>query len=87
MIFAVYWRHRHSDRDSELMGYENPFEEEAHYAESEVDDRESQAGWRHFEDSLKTEARYFSRTGEETLEVNFRGARRAQNSRWTPNNC
>jgi DNA-directed RNA polymerase subunit RPC12/RpoP len=35
---------RHSDRDSELMGYENPFDEEAHYAESEVDDWESQAG-------------------------------------------
>ena len=64
---------RHSDRDSELMGYENPFDEEAHYAESEVDDRESQAGWRHFEDSLKTEARYFSRTGEETLRSIFEG--------------
>jgi hypothetical protein len=64
---------RHSDRDSELMGYENPFDEEAHYAESEVDDRESQAGWRHFEDSLKTEARYFSRTAEWTLKDIFEG--------------
>ena len=64
---------RHYDRESMEMGEEGLFDEDAHYAEADVDDAESQAGWLHFEESLKTEARYFSRTAEWTLKDIFEG--------------
>jgi len=38
-----------------------------------VDDADSQAGWFHFERRLKSEARYFSRTAEQTLRSIFEG--------------
>jgi hypothetical protein len=64
---------RHYDFELAKMGEENPFGAEAQYAEQGVDDSESQAGWRHFEQSLKTETRYFSRAAEETLRSVFEG--------------
>lgn len=38
-----------------------------------MDDADSQAGWFHFERRLKSEARYFSRTAEQTLRSIFEG--------------
>ena len=62
---------RHAVRDE--MGDEGPFDQEAHYAEAGVNDAESQAGWLEFERSIKSQARYFSRTAEETLASIFKG--------------
>jgi hypothetical protein len=64
-------RNRHYDTDS--IGEEEPFDKDAHYAESGVDVAESQAGWFHFEKSLKTQARYFNQTAESTLTSVFEG--------------
>jgi len=64
---------RHFDRERMETGEEGPFDEDAHYAVAKVDDAESQASWLHFEQSLKTEARYFSRTAEWTLKSIFEG--------------
>lgn len=64
-------RNHHFDPDT--MGEEEPFDEDAHYAATDVDVAESQAGWFHFEKVLKTQARYFSRTAEETLRSIFEG--------------
>jgi hypothetical protein len=64
-------RNHHFDTDS--IGEEEEFEEDAHYAEKGVDVADSQAGWFHFEKSLKTQARYFSRTAESTLASVFEG--------------
>ncbi|HBB88343.1 MAG TPA: hypothetical protein DC047_12080 [Blastocatellia bacterium] len=65
---------RHDDFELATMGEENPFDEEAQYEETEdVDDAESQAGWAHFEKSLKTEGRYFNRSAEATLASLFEG--------------
>ena len=64
---------RHFDMELAQMGDENPFGGDAHYAERGVDDAESQAGWRRFEQTLKTQARYFSRTAEATLTSIFEG--------------
>jgi hypothetical protein len=64
---------RHSDFERAQMGDEQPFEEEAHYAKRAVDIAESQAGWFHFENLLKTQARYFSRAAEEILREIFEG--------------
>jgi hypothetical protein len=58
---------RHYDIDSARMGEECPFDPDAHYAEKQVTDGELQAEWAYFEDSLKTKARYFSRTATSTL--------------------
>ena len=46
-------RDRTYDFELAQMGEEQPFEEEAYYAETAVDVAESQAGWRHFEGVLK----------------------------------
>jgi hypothetical protein len=64
---------RHYDQERDEMGEEGPFDSDAYYAENEVNDAEFQAGWLHFEQSLKNEARYFSRTAEATLESIFEG--------------
>jgi hypothetical protein len=64
---------RHYDFELAQMRDEQPFGKEAHYAVAGVDDAESQAGWLSFEQSLKTEARYFSRTAEWTLQSIFEG--------------
>lgn len=64
-------RNHHFDTDT--IGEEEEFEEDAHYARKGVDVAESQAGWLQFEKSLKTQARYFSRMAESTLASVFEG--------------
>ena len=64
---------RHFDMELAQMGEENPFDECAHYAAKEVDDAESQEGWLDFEQSLKTQARYFNYSAQETLRSIFEG--------------
>jgi hypothetical protein len=62
---------RHFDMDDARAGEENPFDEEAHYEESSVHDWEMQADWTRFQESLKTESRFFSRTAEAILQSIF----------------
>jgi hypothetical protein len=64
---------RHGDMELAQIGEEGPYDEEAHYVETEVDDTEFRENWHHFETSLKTEARFFSAAAEETLERAFEG--------------
>lgn len=64
---------RHHRFDPDAMGEEEPFDEDAHYAATAVDVAESQASWLHFEKTLKTRERYFSRTAESTLTSIFEG--------------
>ncbi|MEK6320130.1 MAG: RES family NAD+ phosphorylase [Acidobacteriota bacterium] len=64
---------RHFDWELAKMGEENPFDEGAHYSEKGADDAESQAGWLSFEQSLKTQSRYFNRSAQETLTYVFEG--------------
>ena len=64
---------RHYDRERYEMSEEGPFDKDAHYAEAGVDDDDDLSSWHHFEVSLKTQARYFSRVAEETLRSVFQG--------------
>jgi len=64
---------RHSDFERDQMGEEGPFDEGSHYVEKEADDIELQEDWRYFEDSLKTEARFFNGPGEAILKKVFEG--------------
>jgi hypothetical protein len=64
---------RYYDFERAKMGDEGPFDEGSHYAQKEVDDSELQEGWRIFEDSLKTEARFFNGPAEAILKKVFEG--------------
>ncbi len=58
---------RHSDFDSAVMGEETEFSSDAHYEEKSASAQEWHVRWRYFEQSLKTEARFFSRSASELL--------------------
>jgi hypothetical protein len=58
---------RHADMELAKMGDESPFDSDSHYVENDVNDLEYFEQWKFFENSLKSEARFFSRTAEATL--------------------
>ncbi len=62
---------RHSDFDMECMGEETAFEDSAYYEEIMPSDGQWRESWRHFERSLKSEARFFSRTAADQLAALF----------------
>jgi hypothetical protein len=64
---------RNYDRERAEMGDEGPFDAEACYVEKGPDDIQFQLEWSAFENGLKTEARFFSRSAEATLGVIFEG--------------
>lgn len=65
--------HEHGDFEADRMGEETEFSSESHYEEKGVTDQMWQEEWRNFEHSLKTEARFFSRTGAAHLASIFGG--------------
>jgi RES domain len=58
---------RHYDHEREKMGEEGPFDEATYYTERGVDDIEFLTEWSAFENNLKKQARFFSRTAHVTL--------------------
>jgi hypothetical protein len=62
---------RTEDFDAAAAGDENPFDEEAHYADKDPKDHELQASWSYLEHSLKTETRLFNKEAEGTLNSVF----------------
>jgi hypothetical protein len=58
---------RHGDFDSASMGEETEFSSESYYEEKGASTQEWDDDWRYFEQSLKTKARFFSRSGSELL--------------------
>lgn len=62
---------RHADFDSAAMGEECEFASDAHYEEIMPDDQEWQRGWHKFEKTIKSEARFFSRTAAKQLDDLF----------------
>jgi hypothetical protein len=63
----------HGDFDSAAMGEETEFCSESYYKEKGTSDRAWQEEWSSFERSLKTEARFFSRTAAAHLASVFSG--------------
>jgi hypothetical protein len=57
----------HGDFDSAAMGEECEFDGDAYYEEIMPGDEEWEEGWRLFEKTIKTEARFFSRTAAAQL--------------------
>lgn len=62
---------RHADMELAQMGDECQFDSDSYYAEKDTDDLEYSEQWKFFEKSLKSEARFFSRTANATLEAVF----------------
>lgn len=64
---------KHEDFDAAAMGEESEFAEGSYYEESKTDTYAWQNEWAAFEQSLKTEARFFSQTAEKHLTSVFDG--------------
>lgn len=62
---------KHCDRHSAEVGEETEFSEDAHYEQITPSDMEWQAGWRSFEKTVKSEARFFSRIAAQQLGALF----------------
>ena len=58
---------RHFDFEDSAAGGEGAFDQESQYEESSVNDSELQAQWSYFQESLKTESRFFNTTADATL--------------------
>ena len=63
----------HEDFDLAAMGEETEFADDSYYEEKGATDQTWQEEWRAFENSLKTEARFFSRTAARQLASIFEG--------------
>jgi hypothetical protein len=63
----------HSDFEMAQMGEECEFASDSYYEPKGPDDIELRESWRYFEQSLKTQARYFNRSAEATLAGVFEG--------------
>lgn len=61
----------YGDFEMDQMGEETPFAEDAHYEEITPGDDEWQEGWRLFERTIKSEARFFSRIAAAQLSALF----------------
>lgn len=64
---------RNSDWESAQMGEESEFDSESHYEQKASNDVAWQYEWRHFEKTLRTEARYFGRVAATHLAAVFGG--------------
>jgi RES domain-containing protein len=64
---------RHGDFDADAMGEETPFASDSYYEEVKADDIALRQEWRNFENSLKTESRFFNKGAEAVLFALFEG--------------
>lgn len=62
---------KHGDFEMDKMGEETPFAEDAYYEEIMPGDADWQESWRSFERTIKSEARFFSRTAAGQLSALF----------------
>lgn len=62
---------KYASSPSDYSGEEDEFDPDSYYELKGADDRVWQLEWRHFEQSLKTEARYFSRSAAAHLAAVF----------------
>ena len=69
----VILNEEHEDFDSAAAGEETEFCSDSYYEEKGASDQAWQQDWREFERSLKTEARFFSRTAAAHLVSVFQG--------------
>jgi len=76
--------HENDDFERAQMGEEGPFDEEAHYQEADINDQEFAAQWEEFEQSLKTETRFFNNSARAILDMLFEGIADAKGREGAP---
>ncbi len=64
---------RHASFDADAIGEECPFADDSYYEEVKANDIEFRHEWMAFEDSLKTESRFFNKRVEAVLSALFEG--------------
>jgi len=64
---------RHATNDYDMVGVEDPFDDESHYQQKKVEHGDWPERWRAFEQGLKTEMRFFSRPAMTYLADVFTG--------------
>ncbi len=74
-------------RDADEIGEEGPYDDEAHYAESRVDDVEFQSAWSAFETSVGTKTRFFNKDAAAVLDMVFEGLKDATSWKGQPVIC
>lgn len=73
-----------SDFDSAAIGEETEFAHDSYYEETSINTSSWREAWRAFENSLKTEARFFSRTAAAHLTSIFAGVEQLQTTDGAP---
>lgn len=76
--------HENDDFERAQMGQEGPFDDDTHYQEAGVDDREFAAQWEEFEQSLKTQTRFFNNSARAILDMLFEGIAEAKRREGAP---
>lgn len=71
--------YENEDMERDQMGEEGPFDEDAHYQEADINDAEFRAAWKHFEQELTTETRFFNKAAEAVLAMVFQDIAVAKN--------
>jgi hypothetical protein len=66
------------------MGEEGPFDDDTHYQEAGIDDHEFAAQWEEFEQSLKTQTRFFNNSAQAILDMLFEGIAEAKRREGAP---
>ena len=69
-VLAVL-ENRHYDHELAKLGQESPFDRESHYYKKDLGCAEFSSKWNGFENTLKTGARFFSRSAQATLDEIF----------------
>ncbi len=72
------------DFERAQMGEEGPFDDDTHYQEAGIDDQDFAARWKAFEQSLKTETRFFNNNACAILDMLFEGIAGARGREGAP---
>lgn len=72
------------DYQRDQMGEEGPFDEDAHYEAAGIDDDEFAAQWEQFEQSLKTQTRFFNNSARAILDMLYEGIAEAKGREGAP---
>jgi hypothetical protein len=75
---------RHYDHEAAKMGEECPFAESSYYSRKDLGCLEFAMKWSEFENGLKAEARFFSRSAQGTLDDTFAGVSDLKTSEGRP---
>lgn len=76
--------HENEDFERAQMGEEGPFDDDTHYQEAGIDDHEFAAQWEEFEQSLKTQTRFFNNSAQAILDMLFEGIAEAKRREGAP---